>query len=159
MRMALRARRPRSPPTPRSTLRSVLLLLIMNMQNAEQHACPPPARAAACVRCGMLQVLYGKQGPRLSHLVCSKSIRAHGRHPPPSPRQLLALEREAPRASTLQHHEDIANDWQVELISWKSIKDIAGDGGVIKTVETEGQGWEKPSDKDEALGTHAQAGC
>ena len=41
---------------------------------------------------------------------------------------------------------------QVELLSWKSIKDIAGDGGVIKTIETEGKGWEKPKDRDEALG-------
>lgn len=41
---------------------------------------------------------------------------------------------------------------QVELLSWKSIKDIAGDGGIIKTIETEGKGWEKPKDKDEALG-------
>ena len=41
---------------------------------------------------------------------------------------------------------------QVELLSWKSIKDIAGDGSVIKTIETEGKGWEKPRDKDEALG-------
>ena len=44
------------------------------------------------------------------------------------------------------------NAEQVELLSWKSIKDIAGDGGVIKTIETEGKGWEKPRDKDEALG-------
>ncbi len=41
---------------------------------------------------------------------------------------------------------------QVELISWKSIKDIAGDGGIIKTIEIEGKGWEKPKDRDEALG-------
>ena len=41
---------------------------------------------------------------------------------------------------------------QVELLSWKSIKDIAGDGGIIKTIEIEGKGWEKPKDKDEALG-------
>ena len=54
--------------------------------------------------------------------------------------------------SALQRHRNILCAWQVELISWKSIKDIAGDGGVIKTIETEGQGWEKPSDKDEALG-------
>ena len=32
---------------------------------------------------------------------------------------------------------------QVELLSWKSIKDIAGEGGIIKTIETEGRGWEK----------------
>lgn len=41
---------------------------------------------------------------------------------------------------------------QVDLLSWKSINDIAGDGGIIKTIETEGKGWEKPKDKDEALG-------
>jgi hypothetical protein len=41
---------------------------------------------------------------------------------------------------------------QVELLSWKSIKDIGGDGGVIKTVEKEGTGWSKPGDADEALG-------
>ncbi len=43
----------------------------------------------------------------------------------------------------------------MELLSWKSIKDIAGDGGIIKTIETEGQGWEKPKDRDEALGNPA----
>jgi hypothetical protein len=47
---------------------------------------------------------------------------------------------------------------QVELLSWKSIKDIAGDGGVIKTIQTEGSGWTKPSDKDEALGTCSSPG-
>lgn len=41
---------------------------------------------------------------------------------------------------------------QVELLSWKSIKDLAGDGGIIKTVQVEGSGWQKPSDKDEARG-------
>jgi hypothetical protein len=30
---------------------------------------------------------------------------------------------------------------QVELLSWQSVKDIAGDGGVIKTVVVEGDGW------------------
>lgn len=40
----------------------------------------------------------------------------------------------------------------MELLSWKSVKDIAGDGGVIKTILTEGSGWNKPKDKDEALG-------
>ena len=41
---------------------------------------------------------------------------------------------------------------QVELLSWRSIKDLSGDGGVIKTVLEEGKGWSKPADKDEALG-------
>ena len=74
------------------------------------------------------------------------------------PWQLPALSEEAPVAPrALQLHRDVACDAQVELISWKSIKDIAGDGGIIKTIETEGKGWEKPTDKDEALGTHAPA--
>ena len=41
---------------------------------------------------------------------------------------------------------------QVELLTWKSIKDLTSDGGVIKTVLEEGSGWNKPADKDEALG-------
>ncbi len=32
------------------------------------------------------------------------------------------------------------------------MKDIAGDGGVIKTILTEGSGWTKPKDQDEAQG-------
>jgi len=36
-------------------------------------------------------------------------------------------------------------EFEVELLSWKSTKDITGDGGVIKTVQTEGSGWETPS--------------
>ena len=32
------------------------------------------------------------------------------------------------------------------------MKDIAGDGGLIKTILTEGSGWTKPKDQDEALG-------
>ncbi len=41
---------------------------------------------------------------------------------------------------------------QVELLSWTSVKDIAGDGGVIKTIVTEGEGWSKPQDRDEVVG-------
>jgi hypothetical protein len=41
---------------------------------------------------------------------------------------------------------------QVELLSWKSTKDILGDGGVIKTILQEGSGWDKPRDRDEVLG-------
>ncbi|KAL4419972.1 hypothetical protein ABPG75_007070 [Micractinium tetrahymenae] len=39
--------------------------------------------------------------------------------------------------------------FEVELIDWKSVKDIAGDGGVIKTVVKEGSGWAKPQSQDE----------
>ncbi len=41
---------------------------------------------------------------------------------------------------------------QVELLSWRSIKDISGDGGVIKTVVEEGSGWEQCQELYEAKG-------
>lgn len=46
--------------------------------------------------------------------------------------------------------------FEVELLSWKSVKDIMGDGGITKTVVKEGEGWEHPKGKDEARGTIAQ---
>lgn len=44
--------------------------------------------------------------------------------------------------------------FEVELLSWHSVKDITPtkDGGIIKTVMTEGDGWAMPKDKDEVLG-------
>ncbi len=44
--------------------------------------------------------------------------------------------------------------FEVELLSWNSVKDItpAKDGGIIKTVVTEGEGWASPKDNDEVLG-------
>lgn len=42
-------------------------------------------------------------------------------------------------------------NFDVELLSWKSVKDITGDGGVIKTVVAEGKGYEKPQGPDEVL--------
>uniref|UniRef100_A0A1J3IJK5 peptidylprolyl isomerase n=1 Tax=Noccaea caerulescens TaxID=107243 RepID=A0A1J3IJK5_NOCCA len=39
--------------------------------------------------------------------------------------------------------------FDVELLSWKSVKDICGDGGVFKTIIVEGEKWEKPKDLDE----------
>lgn len=39
--------------------------------------------------------------------------------------------------------------FEVELLNWKSLKDIMGDGGIIKTVVTEGKGWATPNDEDE----------
>lgn len=32
------------------------------------------------------------------------------------------------------------------------MKDLSGDGGVIKTVVQEGKGWEHPKGKDEVIG-------
>ncbi|CAA7058905.1 unnamed protein product [Microthlaspi erraticum] len=39
--------------------------------------------------------------------------------------------------------------FDVELLSWKSVKDICGDGGLFKTIVVEGEKWEKPKDLDE----------
>ena len=41
---------------------------------------------------------------------------------------------------------------QVELLSWKSANDIAGDGGLEKVTEKEGTGWDTPKDLDEVRG-------
>jgi FKBP-type peptidyl-prolyl cis-trans isomerase len=42
-------------------------------------------------------------------------------------------------------------DFEVELLSWRSVKDVAGDGGVVKTVLSEGEGWQTPGDADEVV--------
>ncbi|KAK9664517.1 hypothetical protein RND81_14G047800 [Saponaria officinalis] len=41
--------------------------------------------------------------------------------------------------------------FEVELISWTSIKDICKDGGIFKTVVVKGDGWQNPKDSDEVL--------
>ena len=48
--------------------------------------------------------------------------------------------------------------FEVELLSWNSVKDItpSKDGGIIKTVITEGDGWAVPKDADEVLGEQQQ---
>jgi hypothetical protein len=43
---------------------------------------------------------------------------------------------------------------QVELLSWKSNKDLTGDGGIIKTTTREGEGWDHAKNKDEVVGEH-----
>eukprot|EP00775_Hariotina_reticulata_P005268 gene5268-5503_t len=48
---------------------------------------------------------------------------------------------------------DATLQFEVELLSWKSVKDITGDGGVIKTILSEGQGWQNPKDADEVVVT------
>ena len=44
--------------------------------------------------------------------------------------------------------------FEVQLLSWHSVKDItpAKDGGIIKTTITEGEGWATPKNDDEVLG-------
>ncbi|KAJ1441661.1 GRAM domain [Sesbania bispinosa] len=39
--------------------------------------------------------------------------------------------------------------FDVELLSWTSVKDICKDGGIFKKILTEGEKWENPKDPDE----------
>ncbi|KAH9770937.1 peptidyl-prolyl cis-trans isomerase FKBP62 [Citrus sinensis] len=41
--------------------------------------------------------------------------------------------------------------FDVELLSWTSVKDICKDGGIIKKILKEGEKWENPKDLDEVL--------
>jgi FK506-binding protein 4/5 len=41
--------------------------------------------------------------------------------------------------------------FDVELLSWVSVKDICKDGGVFKKILTQGEKWENPKDLDEVL--------
>lgn len=45
--------------------------------------------------------------------------------------------------------------FDVELLSWTSVKDICKDGGIFKKILKKGEKWENPKDLDEVLGTHA----
>lgn len=42
--------------------------------------------------------------------------------------------------------------FDIELLSWYSIRDITGDGGILKKIIREGEGWATPKDEDEVLG-------
>ncbi|XP_022991333.1 peptidyl-prolyl cis-trans isomerase FKBP62-like [Cucurbita maxima] len=48
-----------------------------------------------------------------------------------------------PPSATLQ--------FDVELLSWTSVKDICKDGGIFKKILTEGDKWDNPKDLDEVL--------
>ncbi|XP_058736849.1 peptidyl-prolyl cis-trans isomerase FKBP62-like [Vicia villosa] len=41
--------------------------------------------------------------------------------------------------------------FEIELLSWTSVKDISKDGGIFKRILSEGEKWENPKDPDEAL--------
>ncbi|KAG8058921.1 hypothetical protein GUJ93_ZPchr0002g23288 [Zizania palustris] len=41
--------------------------------------------------------------------------------------------------------------FDVELISWASVKDICKDGGILKKILAEGEKWENPKDRDEVF--------
>jgi hypothetical protein len=51
-----------------------------------------------------------------------------------------------PANSTLQ--------FEIELIDWIEEKDVshAKDGGILKRITTEGEGWEKPKDDTKVFG-------
>lgn len=42
--------------------------------------------------------------------------------------------------------------FDVELISWCPIRDVCGDGGVVKKIVREGEGWATPNEEDEVFG-------
>lgn len=41
--------------------------------------------------------------------------------------------------------------FDVELLEWRSVRDVLGDGTVIKTVLKEGEGWQAPRPRDEVV--------
>ncbi|KAL1314108.1 hypothetical protein HN51_040867 [Arachis hypogaea] len=41
--------------------------------------------------------------------------------------------------------------FEIELLSWNTIRDLNGDGGIIKKILKEGDGWATPKDADEVL--------
>ncbi|XP_024983028.1 peptidyl-prolyl cis-trans isomerase FKBP62-like [Cynara cardunculus var. scolymus] len=41
--------------------------------------------------------------------------------------------------------------FEIELISWTKVKDICKDGGIFKTILTEGENWQTPKDPDEVM--------
>lgn len=45
--------------------------------------------------------------------------------------------------------------FEVEMVSWHTIKDISGDGGILKKIIVEGEGWATPRETDEVLGIYS----
>ncbi|MCH96500.1 peptidyl-prolyl cis-trans isomerase FKBP65-like, partial [Trifolium medium] len=41
--------------------------------------------------------------------------------------------------------------FDVELLSWTSVKDITKDGGILKNIVTKGEKWDNPKDLDEVF--------
>jgi len=42
--------------------------------------------------------------------------------------------------------------FDIELLSWCSVKDVTNDGGVMKKILVEGKSWETPKEEDEVKG-------
>ena len=47
---------------------------------------------------------------------------------------------------------DTTLKFDIEVLSWCSVKDVCRDGGVMKKIIREGQSWETPKDADEVTG-------
>lgn len=43
--------------------------------------------------------------------------------------------------------------FDIELLSWNTIRDITEDGGILKKIVEEGEGWATPKEFDEVVGT------
>ncbi|XP_058107370.1 70 kDa peptidyl-prolyl isomerase-like [Magnolia sinica] len=41
--------------------------------------------------------------------------------------------------------------FDVELLSWNTVRDLSGDGGILKKIIKEGEGWATPKEADEVL--------
>ncbi|XP_020219678.2 70 kDa peptidyl-prolyl isomerase [Cajanus cajan] len=41
--------------------------------------------------------------------------------------------------------------FDIEMLSWSSIRDLTGDGGIMKKIMKEGEGWATPTEADEVL--------
>ncbi|KAG6660755.1 70 kDa peptidyl-prolyl isomerase-like [Carya illinoinensis] len=39
----------------------------------------------------------------------------------------------------------------IEMLSWTTIRDITGDGGILKKITKEGEGWATPREADQVL--------
>lgn len=44
--------------------------------------------------------------------------------------------------------------FEIEMLSWITIRDLTGDGGILKKIIREGEGWETPRDADDVLGNN-----
>ncbi|GJQ14574.1 hypothetical protein GpartN1_g6365.t1 [Galdieria partita] len=42
-------------------------------------------------------------------------------------------------------------EYELELVRWNKVEDISKDGGVVKKIIKEGDGWERPSDETKAI--------
>lgn len=42
--------------------------------------------------------------------------------------------------------------FEIEMMSWTTIRDITGDGGILKKIMKEGEGWATPREADQVFG-------